>query len=139
MLLRSTATTLLLVAILQTGFFEVASSQTLREKLALRRLHFGNSTIQSGDCVAVAAGTTLTLTIEVLETSVAKFNSLVVLGLSGVRQSLARGPPGTKKITLRWSPTPTGIVQEKRLCFRAMPTLGFLSELRCIVILAGGE
>ena len=79
------ATTLVVVAIMQTGLFRVANCQTvqsiadLKKTLASRRLYFGNSTIQKGECVAVPDGETLTLTIEILETPLAEYFNILPL------------------------------------------------------------
>ena len=74
------ASTVSVVAILQTVLLGASNGQTvqsitkLREKLSARRLHFGDSTIQKGECVVVPDGETLTLTIAVVETNIAKYN-----------------------------------------------------------------
>ena len=56
----------------------VVSYDELRKQIASRRLNFGDSTIQTGECVAVPTRQTLPLTVEVIETRIAKYTACAV-------------------------------------------------------------
>jgi hypothetical protein len=126
------ATAIKVVAMLQCILLATSNGQTvqsiteLREQLSTRRLLFADSTIQMGQCVAIPFGETLTLTITVVETNIAKLHYLAILGLPNVYLSRPRGPPEAKRVTIHWIPTSneSRSGKEKRLCFRAFPRLG---------------